>query len=1061
MLKRLLVFAVIALSLIFIPQTKLCATSDTPEYEWSKLNEYITGRDIYSIAYNGKSFVAVGQKGLVIKSDDGLAWSRQQFGYEEDLYVVEWDGAKFITTSKSNRKFIQDDKDNWSLLEESNGTTSSEISYKEIDSIASCKIFGIAEGKDITIAVGESGNIFVGCRNKKIPIDKITFSEYPSYYKEYLKRLGNSTILHIGNTSLYSNNNLSEKSIPAPLVKTINKQRLVYVPAEEIVRTIGGKVIFESKTSTLDISIDKNLLKLTLDKNSAVLNGTKINISNLAAIKNGQAYISTDLLKLMGIKSILCDNLVILSEYTDILNVDEDKEVLDALQMIFTAKKYQSKSLSESTIKALIEIGRQQLIKHDLKDCENYLQAAIDIERNSEVYANLIKLKEQELSPYNDYESYNYTLIFNKARDYFQSGLNYNCENPELYRQIAYIYCKSNWFDKAEECLKQAMLLAPKLDFSQVTKSINEGKGALAPVKVINVKNLKELVKAIGSNRKINVLPGDYSSKPGIVITGITSVKNLTISGVPGKGSKYIDLKDAEDLFRFVNCYNVELNNLVLNSSFDAGNSSSFIIKNCRILQGLHIANVYNLSCFGSYIEGLNDDGSYKEYIVRINSSEKVTFDGCTMKGYTLVVGDTYDEYIADINILNSILLNRAGICSTYSKYVPIKDDCGYEINFGTEGWNEWRFLAGIKYTQNYNWSGVYYENTYDGNEAIFNDGQFLKLAEKLDKITNGTAFPSVDYIIGDNEEWNAYYDFYGTPKSKKLNIIYHVKDLLNENMEELSRLIMQLKPIKKEILDYGCPITVVLTDSENPFWTVAVAEFTTDGFDKFLTTGDSVNLERYSTIMLSDETEIKVSEFFSTEVKSSEVDVSKFIEQKLLTDSLSIKTNDDYGQQNSVIYSIRNNKGIFYITAVESFTGQGDFMHYNTDLIIRSNAITNEHYICTSKTTYKLAEESIQKVNVKYKDTIFNQLQKDKNLSKKLMGSPCKDVLMFIENDKMDKELKFVFLTAVKNKDVDLYSDSEYSYCYMIGTFNLTSQKVTSIENIDLVDYENMLTQN
>ncbi len=1077
MRRKILCLIGLILCFVLVSNSKLIADSQLDNYQWNKISEYITGRDIYSVTYDGKEFIAVGQEGLIIRSADGLSWIRDQVGYEEDFGKIELDGDKLVATTVSGRRFVNDknsdNNDNndigeikeWILTTEKSEPIPPEaISTSDNQYISSfCKIFGFAEGPNISVAVGESGNIFVGTKKGQKPLDnKLVFHELSNYYREYIKRLGNSTILHIGSSSLYTNNNLLEKDIPAPYVETINKQKVVYIPAESVVKACGGQFSYNHLTSRIEVSLDKNTVNLTPGKKTASVNGKQTDIPYPAVIKDKQIYIPINIMESVGKKVFTNNKLIVLSDVDKMFGNDNDELVLEALSQVFSNSKYQLQSLSESVVNTLVVLGKQQLENKERDTGESYLLKAIDIEPNSEIYTVLIRSK--RLSEPYYIEDYYQSRLYSDASKFFNEALVYNCENAALYAEMINIYCDQCWYDKAEECLNKATLLAPKgTDYKAQAAYLAKCKGPKEAIKEITVSNYKELSKALGSNRIIKVLPGNYKSLGSInneKEPGKLTVKNLTIIGVPPVGAKTINLKDSAFLFDFAYSYNVSISNLELNS-LKSSNCSKVSINNSKIYHGLKIWNVYDLLCTDSYIEGIYDDGTYEDSMLEIHSSEQVKFDTCTMKGYSLRIGDYYEEAIKDMTLYNCSLINNAGICSTWSNYVPIKEDCGYEIFLGTEDWNEWRFLAAIKYTKN-NGFDINYENTYDGNEEIYNDRKFLKLADKLSKLTNGSAFPSIDYIPGDNEEWNAYYDYYGFPKLKKLNIIFHIEDLVSPDINKMSELITQLKPLQNDILAYGWPVTVVLTDAVNPYWNVAVAEFSNKSFSKFLNSGDSENLEDYCNIMYTYEswrTERHASDFFNIKPKNTEKEVSKQIEDLFLTKLLSVKPNDDYGQVNSIDFTVRSADGTFYITPVESFIGQGDFMHYDTDMIIKTDVITGQHYIAAKDTTYKLVDSEQQKTYIKYKEPIFNQLVKDKRLDdKEFDRSPCKDVLVFLESDKMDKELKFVFLTVINSSSEDGYDSGQYYFQYFVGTFDIASQKVTAVKALDMVDFEEML---
>lgn len=580
-------------------------------------------------------------------------------------------------------------------------------------------------------------------------------------------------------------------------------------------------------------------------------------------------------------------------------------------------------------------------------------------------------------------------------------------------------------------------------------------------VKNIIVSNYKEFLEAIGSNRQLYLLPGNYDpSDYQIEVQPIKNITNLTIKGMAIEGKKYTDITG--DSLNFENCDKIKITNLnIIDGSIIFGMCEDILLDSSKISNEanncLSIRDVNGFVCSNSIIDSSitstnydeSEHDSYYYGILDVNTSEHVEFQSCTLKGYTLYIGE---EQNGKVLFKNCSLINDAGICSTWSNYVPIKDESGYEIFIGTEEWNEWRFLAAIKYEFNEGY-GVSYENTYDGNDEIFSDGKFLKLAEKLNTETNGNAFPSIDYTVGDDEDYNAYYDFYGTPKLKKLNINLNVTSPSDVNLVKMCQRIKHLKPLQQDILSYSGPISVVYR--LDYFGIVAVADFSNNSFKEFINSEDISKIEDFCTVMLTDKCD--AASFFDIKVKSSEKQVSKDITNKFLTNLLRIQLNDDYGQLNSIEFTTKNKDGIYYISTIESFLDQGDFMHYATDMIIKTNAITGEQYIASQDNDYKVLDLSSSKD--KYRKVIFEQLQKNKALSKKIIGSACNDVLVFVENDKKDKEVSFIFLGAYKhNEEDESYSYSEYSFNYYLGTLDLNSNKVINIKNIDLVDFEEMI---
>lgn len=1031
--------------LLFSPSTSF-ASSEMNNYDWQKLYDYHTGRDIYDVAYNGTIFVAVGQKGLVLESEDGIYWSYPTISYEEDLCKIEWDGKIFTAVSRSGRMFIRNATYDWTLsastvepvAEESLSVDSEIINFPG-------KLYSFAKGKKNAVAVGESGNIFYGVEKGRRPLKQdISFD---NYYREYLKRIGNSTVLYLEGTKIYGDNNLIKDDIPAPFIENLNKNEVVYVPAEDIVKALGGQFTCDPQKSSVSIKINNTSMNYNFSKKLLTINEKATSPSNPFLLKNKVVYMPIDTLELFDKSIFIYEKLVVISDVKEILNTDYDDKIIEGIIQIFENPSCQKQSLSECVINSLVEIASDKVNEKEYEAAKEYLLAVEKIEPSSEIYSYLMNIsREQEM--------------YNEAGVYGRKGLYYNLENGRIYLELMYVYCNSFWFNKAAESLNKAVSLYPEgTDFKAHIDYLNSCKGPDNPViEEFTVSNYKELAKAIGSNRRIRLLPGDYNPKD-FRMKGkeLKDIKNLTIIGAPINGEKYIDFNNKSYLFQLQNCYKVNISNINFSNQISFENSSDIFINNCKIFyestddgwsSGLYIQNVNNFTGTNSYIE------SKSGFILDIFSFDQVEFNNCIMKGYTLRIGDSYYESPnQNLSINNCRLINDAGICSVWSNYVPIKEESGYEIFLGTETWNEWRFLAAIKYIRNDEFE-LTYENTYDGNDEIYLDGKFINLADKLNTRMNGKAFPSIDYIVGEDEDYNAYYDFYGTPELKKLNINLCVESLSDVNLENMLNMIKQLKPIQQDILAYSWPITVAYRLEGRRI--VAVAEFSNESFKKFLNSEDNSNIEDYCTIMLTDI--CSTVDFFDISVKSSESKVIKELTKKFLTKSLTVKPNDSFGQINSILFTIKDENGIFYISALESFTGMGDFMHYITDVIIKTDAITGEHYIALNDRDYKLLDTNAAKEKDLYRKPIFEQLDSNQAISKKITGTPCKDVLLFIENGKPDKELSFVFLSAQQNETDGGYDYAEYDFYYYIGTYDLISKKVTDVRVVDIVDYDKIL---
>ena len=112
--------------------------------------------DFYDIVFNGEYYVAVGEKGSVITSFDGLNWSLGSVGSDKNLYGITWGLNKFVAAGEEGVIFTSEDGKNWTKR----------------DSDISSDIYGIEGNGDKFIAVGDMGKISCVSMSEKMVENK-------------------------------------------------------------------------------------------------------------------------------------------------------------------------------------------------------------------------------------------------------------------------------------------------------------------------------------------------------------------------------------------------------------------------------------------------------------------------------------------------------------------------------------------------------------------------------------------------------------------------------------------------------------------------------------------------------------------------------------------------------------------------------------------------------------------------------------------------------------------------------------------------------------------------
>lgn len=85
--------------------------------DWKVYNPKITGY-VLDIATNGKTYVAVGEEGVLVTSSDGVKWKEANISVTNSIYKVEWAGDKFVAVG-FDTILTSSDGSSWTKAEQS------------------------------------------------------------------------------------------------------------------------------------------------------------------------------------------------------------------------------------------------------------------------------------------------------------------------------------------------------------------------------------------------------------------------------------------------------------------------------------------------------------------------------------------------------------------------------------------------------------------------------------------------------------------------------------------------------------------------------------------------------------------------------------------------------------------------------------------------------------------------------------------------------------------------------------------------------------------------------
>ncbi len=442
-MKKLTVVACFLFFFTFLGFNIIYAKSDFDNYSWQKLDNYFTGRDIIGITNNGSLFIAVGERGLILKSLDGISWEKVYCGYEEDFYSINYDGKSFKAVTQSGKVLTSENGDIWILqADKLDVNTSAEINIDPEHVVSRNKIFGYSKYQKIAIGVGESGAIYYGTKGQQDPIKQVSLNSN----SHIIDKLGNAVALFVGSSQMYVENNYIEHSIPKPYTITSGKNEVVYVPLEEISKGIGGSYKFDQKESTAYINYRSNKLIIKLGEKTIKVNGKDKVTEFPAVLKDNKVFAPLNTFALLGKQIYLNQNLIIISDIKEFFDYQADYLIIAAMKSLFESTDHKVTSLSEKLIDTLTDKGFEYYdspTPNGYFDALDYFEMAELIEPNSETY-KYIGWTWHELED------------FDTALEYFDKGLRLNSESFDLYLSKAYALSVIGKFDEALNNINQA-----------------------------------------------------------------------------------------------------------------------------------------------------------------------------------------------------------------------------------------------------------------------------------------------------------------------------------------------------------------------------------------------------------------------------------------------------------------------------------------------------------------------------------------------------------------------------------------------------------------------------
>lgn len=131
---------------------------------WGKSSEP-SKSNLYAVTYGGNKYVAVGEGGTIITSENGFEWQPGISPSKNTLYGIVWDGEKFVAVGEKATVLLSKDGLSWEEI--------------KIDNLL-CDFYGVSWNGNVLVAVGS----YNGNRNE----DGVVFTSADGYqWSEPLK----------------------------------------------------------------------------------------------------------------------------------------------------------------------------------------------------------------------------------------------------------------------------------------------------------------------------------------------------------------------------------------------------------------------------------------------------------------------------------------------------------------------------------------------------------------------------------------------------------------------------------------------------------------------------------------------------------------------------------------------------------------------------------------------------------------------------------------------------------------------------------------------------------
>ena len=570
-------------------------------------------------------------------------------------------------------------------------------------------------------------------------------------------------------------------------------------------------------------------------------------------------------------------------------------------------------------------------------------------------------------------------------------------------------------------------------DASQVPQGLSA-----SGLPIYAVHNYTEFIAAVGSDREIHIMPGDYDPVQFDKAAQAITARNLTLTGIPADGEKYVSFSNSlrsSIVLRFENSSNIRIRNLNLGHGEQESCSGNVLefdqcsdirIEDCRVYGSGYIGLVLE-SCDRVYtLNTVIEDCSGST--IKLDGSTDVVFSGCTFRDKPILF---HFKQTQPVKLENSHFIGNYGPLTRWvaPEYIPITTKTGFEPGLDTEEWDDGKRLAGV-FLNSYETGSLSYTDSYEGIPQALESQALKKLAENL-KTLEGKYILSIE---GKERDWRI------SPDSAVINILVDpAAD--TPYLPEIQKL-KQLVPLIE-----ACPvrISVAIREQTYPSPLRALFDFADGDLARYLNNGPETALDDYGTVYLKS-FNLKRDELDGILNPEQYPDVIKAANQAC--DLLIVNDTPFYGQYFSNLFYVLKNNRLWYFFAIENYVGEGDLVHYGTDMLFRMDVKTGEIAVLTDNRTLTLLGQPTEEEGKKVlnalsaltpgKEEITGTLQQDCMIKVRDARGKPGYIVVYTESDEYDREL--------------------FLHHYYIISISENTSEADRMEPIHLRDFSNIL---